>query len=383
MGSGAWYTCWALFLVRSVGLTPAQVGVGLMLAGCTGLLAATPLGYLADRVGPRTVLVALMALAALAFASYTLVSGFAAFVAVACLTEASVRGAGGVRSALVLGLAGPQQRLTAMASLRVTSHVGFALGSIAGALVLTLDARPAYLAMVALNATSYAVYAAIVAGVPHVAGTPAGTGGPHLGVLADPPYVMLAGLAGVLSLCWGMLSSGLPLWVAGHTQAPPGVCGVIVLISSLGIAALQVRVTRGIGSPVVAARAAIGAAVALAAACALIAVTAGRGGALAVTLLIVAGLLHLAGELLFVAASWGLSIPLLPAGAAGEYSGVFTAGEAAAQMAAPVIMTTFVVGLGPPGWLLLGGLFLLAASPTPTITRWALRTRTAAPSPSG
>jgi hypothetical protein len=84
-----------------------------------------------------------------------------------------------------------------------------------------------------------------------------------------------------------------------------------------------------------------------------------------------------------VAASWGLSIPLMPAGAAGEYAGVFTTGEAAAQMAAPVIMTTFVVGLGPPGWLLLGGLFLLAASPTPPITRWALRTRVAASSSSG
>ena len=66
----------------------------------------------------------------------------------------------------------------------------------------------------------------------------------------------------------------------------------------------------------------------------------------------------------------------MPAAAAGEYAGVFTSGEAAAQTASPVIMTT-VVALGPAGWLLLGGLFLLAASPAPALTRWALRTRPA------
>ena len=26
LGNGAWYTCWALFLTRSVGLSPARVG---------------------------------------------------------------------------------------------------------------------------------------------------------------------------------------------------------------------------------------------------------------------------------------------------------------------------------------------------------------------
>jgi hypothetical protein len=376
-GSGAWYTCWALFLVRSVGLTPAQVGIGLMVAGCVGVLAAIPLGRLADRVGPRTVLVVLTGTAALAYGSYTLVTGFAGFVVVACIAEAAVRGGGGVRAALVLGLVGPAGRMAAVASLRVTHHVGFAVGSLGGAVVLTLDTRAAYLAMIALNALTYAVNAAVVAGVPRVPGRPRAGGSPSLGVLADRPYVLLAALTGVLSLCWAMLSSGLPLWVAERTTAPPGVCGVIVLVSSLGIVAFQVRVSQGIGSPPTAARAAIASAVALAGACALIAATDGRGGVLAVSLLLVAGLLHLAGELLFMAASWGLSIPLMPTGAAGEYAGVFTAGQVAAQMAAPALMTTVVVGLGPPGWLLLGAVFLAAAGPTPAITGWALRTRPA------
>jgi hypothetical protein len=327
-------------------------------------------------LGPRAVAVTLNLVAAAAFASYVLVGSFAAFLAVACVTETSVRGSGGVRSALVLGLAGPEGRLDAMASLRATSHMGYALGAIAGAAVLALDARPAYLALVLFNAATFVAYAALLAGVPRVPPVPAEST-PRLAVLADRPYVALAGLAGVLSLCWGMLSTGLPLWVAGHTRVSPAFCGAVVLVGSLGIAALQVRVTRGITSPAAAARGAQLSACALAGACALIALTSGRGGLAAILLLSAAALLHLTGELLFVASSWGLSIPLMPPGAAGEYSGVFTAGEAAAQTASPVIMTTLVVGLGPAGWLALGAAFLLAASPAPRVTRWALRTRAA------
>ena len=54
---------------------------------------------------------------------------------------------------------------------------------------------------------------------------------------------------GVLALCWAVLSSGLPLWVTLHTHAPRSISAVVVLISSAGIAAFQVRVSRGITAP--------------------------------------------------------------------------------------------------------------------------------------
>lgn len=92
-------------------------------------------------------------------------------------------------------------------------------------------------------------------------------------------------------------------------------------------------------------------------------------------LLLVAGALHVAGELLFVAASWGLSIPLMPPDAPGEYQGVVATGEATALMAAPALMTTLVAGWGQPGWLVLAAVFLLPAAAAIPVTRWAIRTR--------
>src|SRR5215213_7435623 len=89
VGNGAWYTSWALFLTRSVGLSTAQVGIGMTIAGVVALLAATPLGWFADRLGAREVFAALLLVQGGAALAYLAVGGVAAFVAIACLAEAA------------------------------------------------------------------------------------------------------------------------------------------------------------------------------------------------------------------------------------------------------------------------------------------------------
>jgi len=180
---------------------------------------------------------------------------------------------------------------------------------------------------------------------------------------------------GVLALCWAMLSSGLPLWVTLHTHAPRAISAVVVLISSVGIAAFQVRVSRGITEPRAAATGTLLSGCALAASCLLFALTAGGDGVVVVAVMVAAAGLHLAGELLFVASSWGLSVPLMPPDAPGEYQGVFATGEAVALMAAPALMTTLIAGWGQPGWLVLAAIFLFPGAAAIPVTRWALRTR--------
>ena len=372
VGNGAWYTSWALFLTRSVGLSPAQVGLGMTVAGVVGLLSATPIGWTADRLGAREVFAVLLFVQAAASLAYLTVGGLAAFVATACVAEAA-RSGNGARNALVLGLTlCEEDRLAALGALRSISHFGWAIGAVAGAVIIGVDSRTGYVALLLLNATSYLVYAGLVTSVPRVATTPARRG---LRVVHDRPYVTLAAVMGVLALCWAMMSSGLPLWIALHTDAPRSLSAVIVVLNSLAIALLQVRVSRGIGSPAAAARGARLAGALLAASCLLFAVTAGWGGAGVIAVLLAAGIVHTAGELLFVAASWGLSVPLMPADAAGEYQGVFATGEATALMLAPALMTTLVAGWGQPGWLVLGAIFLAPAAAAVPVTRWALRSK--------
>jgi hypothetical protein len=207
--------------------------------------------------------------------AYLAVHGFAVFLAAVCTTTAMSQASGGVRGALVLGLT--EDKMGAMASLRVANHVGVALGAVLAGAVIAVGTRGAYAALVLLNAATFVGYAALVASVPRVAPVPRREG-PALTVLRDRPYMTLAAMTGVLSLCWGMLSSGVPLWIVRHTHASPSLGAAIVIINSVFIAAFQVRVARGIETPLRAARGAFAAGALLAGSCVLFALTAGLGG---------------------------------------------------------------------------------------------------------
>ena len=381
VGNGGWYASWALFVTRVLDVPVAQAGVALTIAGIAGMAAAAPLGHLADRLGPREVMVALSLVRALTMGGFLLADGIVGLTLAASLMSAAQQGMVGVKTALVAGLARPDERLGALASLRVLSHAGDAVGAAAGALVIQLDTPDAYSALIAANAASFLAYARAAARLPRVPATPGTTDGPRMPALRDGPYVALAAICGVLTLCWAMVSTALPLWVAGHTEAPRATSGVIVVISSIAIAALQVRATRAADRPSAAARVAVLSGAALAAACVLFAAASGPAAHTAAVLLLAGGVAHIAGELLFVAASWGLSVPLMPEGRAGQYQGVFATGEAAALTVAPLLMTTVVVGWGQAGWLALGALFVLATLPAPALTRRALRARAPAAAP--
>jgi hypothetical protein len=379
LGNGAWYASWALFLTRAVELSVAEAGVALTIAGVAGMAAATPVGRLADRLGPREVTVALSVVRAVVMGAFLLADGFLGVTLAAGVMAAAQHGASGARTALIAGLTPPEQQLDALASLRVLSHAGDAIGAAAGALVIQLDSGSAYAVLIAANALTFGVHAVAAARLPRVAPVPREARGAARSALRDANYVALAAICGVLTLCWAMMSTALPLWVAGHTEAPRVTSGVLVVVSSIAIAAFQVRCTRAAHSPAAAARVAIASGAALAGSCVLFAAASGPAAQLAALLLLAGGLAHVAGELFFVAASWGLSVPLMPTGRAGEYQGVFATGQAAALAVAPLLMTAVVVGWGQAGWLALGALFVVVTLPAPAITRRALRAGAARP----
>jgi predicted MFS family arabinose efflux permease len=165
VGNGAWYTSWAVFLTRSVGLSPAEVGLGMTLAGGVGILTATPLGHLADRLGPREVFGALQVARAAACLMYLAVDGPVAFAFVACLGGAA-GASGGARNAFVCGLTTEAERMEVLGAIRSLNHLGWAAGAAVGALIIGIDSRPAYVGLLALDAATFLAYAAAIAGCP-------------------------------------------------------------------------------------------------------------------------------------------------------------------------------------------------------------------------
>ncbi len=377
VGSGLWFTIWALYLTQRIGLSGAQAGVALSIAGAVGFCSPAPLGRLADRRGPREVYAALLAAEGLAVMGFLLCHSFAAVVGVAAATAAFDQGKTGVRAALVSQLAPTEGRVGALACLRSCAHAGDAAGAGLGALVIALGSGPAYGAAIVFNGVSYLAYAVTLRWVPHVPPCARSTKGPRLGAFRDLPYTSLAAICGVLTLCWGLLSAGLPLWIATRTRAPHALAGVVILISSIAIASMQVRFSRGADTPGTASVFALRSGLSLAACCVLFALAAGPDSLLATALLLAGAAAHVLGELWFVGAAWGLSVPLMAPDRPGEYQGVFATGEALAIMLSPALMTGAVIPAGIIGWLVLGLAFATAGAAAGPATRWAVRSRPA------
>lgn len=375
VGSGLWFTVWALYLTHEARLNLSEAGIAMTIAGLMGFIAPVPLGMLADRRGTRGVYRALLMVEAVACLGFIVCTSFWPVTLVASTVAICAQGSSGISDALATQLAGEQDQIDVLARLRACSHAGQAVGAAFGAAVIAADARAGYVAAIVLNAGSFLLFCVDLGRVPSVPAGPRGLTRPRLGALSDLPFTCLAGICGVLCLCWGLMASGFPLWIADDTKAPHVLSGAIVFAGTVAIALGQTGFSRGYNTPAAAAGAAIRSGVALAACCLLLAVAAGPAGLPATGLLLCAGAAHILGELWFVAASRGFSVPLMDARRAAEYQSVFAAGEALAIMLAPALLTTLVIPHRTAGWCGLAALFILAALAAKPATRWATTAR--------
>lgn len=379
VGDGAFYVTSALYFTHVVGLGPARVGLGLTVAWAVGSLAGVPLGRLADRRGARGTAVLLALATGVAVASFLVVRGFWPFVAAAVVYATAQSGLAAARQALLAGLVSAGERTGLLAHLQSTLNAGLAVGAGLGGLALHVGTRGAYLGVFALDAMSFLVCAGVLLRLPSVApGAPvASVKGNGLVVLRDRPYVVLTALNAVLMLRMPLLSLGLPLWIAERTQAPTGLVSALFVLNTGVVMAFQVRMARGvsgIGSAVGAVRRS---GWVMLAACAVFAVSAGASPWVAVGALVVGAGLQVVAEMGQSAGSWQLSFDLAPADRVGEYQGFFGTGVTVARTAGPLVLTALLVEWGTPGWLLLGGVTLVASYAMGPVARWASVPRTA------
>lgn len=373
IGKGAWYTCWALFYLRSIGLTPEQFGIGITAAGVVGMLAGMPFGYLADRLGPREVLFGLTVLRSVVVVSLAFVHSFWPVMLVTAAVVMVDRAAPGIRIAVVSGLSSGPDRMKAISNSHVMKEAGAVIGSLIGGVILFFDTRPAYLAMVLLCGVTNLVFAVLLMRVPHVESLREQKVTRKVLVLRDRPFLVLTALSGVLALNWGLYDSGLPVWLTTHTHAPPWTMGALMVFNGVVIVMLLNRVTNAASTVPSAGRLGITAGIALAASCVVYATTNGGTGTVVIVLLFAAVAVHTLGELFVLGSGYGLSVGMTKQDAHGEYQAMYGLGEGTAIMLAPGLLTALLGGWGVAGWVLLGGLFLVTGAGLPLTARWSAR----------
>nr|CEL18181.1 putative membrane protein [Kibdelosporangium sp. MJ126-NF4]CTQ90589.1 putative membrane protein [Kibdelosporangium sp. MJ126-NF4] len=361
-----------LYFHKIIGLTLAEVGLGLTLAGLCGLCGNLPLGRLADRWGPRSLLVALTLVQAVAVAGYLVVDSFAAFLVTACCVAICQHGSRGVQQALVASVVPSDERVHTRARLQVMANVGVSAGGGGAAVALTIGTPAAYQALVAGAATVTVVAGLTLARLKPGTARPA-VRKPTRGweVLRDRRYVVVALLCAVQDLHMGILQIGVPLWIVERSSAPSGLVGVLVVINTVCVVLFQVRASRGTDDTSRAAVSLRRSGLLLACACLLYASAAAGGAIIAIVLFTTGALAHAAGELLHSAGQWGLSFTLAPDHAQGQYQGLFTTGTSLAVVLAPLVLTTILMDWGTTGWLVIGAAFVASGFAVPPVVRGA------------
>src|SRR4051812_23104184 len=129
-GTGFYIAISAIFLTRSAGLTPSQVGVALAVAGLVAFAGSVPVSRLGDRYGHRSVLFALHVLRAGAFAGLVAIHQLAVTLAMLSLIALADQAAASMIQAIAGALVPKRERVALMARLRTVTNIGITLGTV-------------------------------------------------------------------------------------------------------------------------------------------------------------------------------------------------------------------------------------------------------------
>ncbi|MGW6267748.1 MFS transporter [Streptomyces sp. NPDC055060] len=371
VGTGAFLAVSVPFITRSVHLSVGELSLGLTLSAAIALATAVPIGVLADRIGPKKVLVGVSLWRCACFVLYPFVQNLWQFLTVVCLLGLVDKAAAPMEQALVGQVTAIDDRVRVVAVLRSLRNVGFTVGALLGGVGLLIDTRAGYGAILLLNAASFAVLALLAHRLP-VLSKPAKSLRRRFSVdaLRDKPFLSFTGINAILTMHMTLLSIGVPLWIVEHTKVPAAVISPLVAVNTVLAVTLQVRASRGTETIAGSARALVRAGVSLAVCCLLLVAAPKPPVVMAVGVLLLAMVALTAGELFQSAGGWGGSYLLAAPGQEGVYLSVFWLGVAVQQIAAPLVVG-LVITAGSTGWAVLAALFALCGLAAPAIGRWA------------
>ncbi|MFC4786357.1 MFS transporter [Nocardioides sp. MAHUQ-72] len=379
LSTGLFFSVSALYFIRVIGLPATTVGLGLTVAGAVGVAASYLGGHAADRVGADRLQLVANAVQAAALLAYVFAGSAVTFTAVACVAVGARALQGTAKATLqACWFTGPE-RVEVRARLRVVTNVSIGAGTCLAAVALLLDTAAAYrttmVGTAALTAVATLPLAGLRSRVPGLAERLTvrrdadGARVRGRSPLRDRTYLASVGLNSVIAMQFGIQTVGVPLWIAGSTDAPTVMVSVLMVVNTVFVAIFQVRASRGTHDIRYAGRTVRRGSLLLAAGCLLYGAAGHTGLVGAVALLVLAELLGSWAEVWCEAGGWGLAFELADPASAGAYQGLSQTGYALGGMAAPVVVTATAVDHGLPGWALLAGVFAAAGVAVAALAR--------------
>ncbi len=367
LGEGTFMTGSAVFFTQIVGLSAAQVGLGLTVAGLAAFVAAWPMGKLVDRFGPKRMWAVSATGQAAMFTLWPFIDGFGGYVAMAVVMEVVGSLGGAAHGAYTIDVLPPGERVRSRAFMYSALNLGFTLGSLVGGIALAFDSDGVLRLVPWFTSLVFLVNAAAILRLPnasHDDRTPqqrqAKPPGP--GPLRNVGWMLTTFFLGVLWTNQVLLHLVIPLWLVQETDAPRVLLAFLFGTNTVMCIVLPMAAARGVRDVTTALRAIRVSTVFFVVSCLITLYTHDTVGWVTIALVWLGHVTVTGAELYLSAASWSFEAELMDVRRRGEYQGASELSGTLGRVWAPALYTFLALSWGALGWLAIAAIVVVAAA---------------------
>jgi MFS family permease len=217
--------------------------------GAVGLVATPLAGRLVDHIGPRTTLMASLALLAAGFGGFPYVHHPWQAFGLAALAGTGNGGFAPSHSSLLAALTSREQRNVAFALQRATDNLGFGAGALVGGLIATTSVPSSFTLLFLLDAGTFLAFAAVLSFVPRGEAIPAAAraAGRYSAVLRDRTFVwLLLVIAVLVTAAYAQISTILPPYAKEHAAVTETGIGIVFFVNTVLIVVAQLPLAKAL-----------------------------------------------------------------------------------------------------------------------------------------
>lgn len=366
VGEGTFMAGSAVFFTQVVGLSAAQVGLGLTFAGIAAFIAAYPAGKIADRIGPKRAWAISAAGQGAMFTAWPFIDSFAGYVAMAVVMDAIGSLGGAAHGAYTIDVLPPGERVKSRAYMYSALNVGFTLGSLMGGIALAFESLTVMQLLPLFTAVAFMVNAFFITRLPKAPHDLKTTEErkvrvPGPGPLKNPGWMLGTFFLGTLWTNQVILNLVIPLWLVEKTDAPWVVLAFLFGTNTVMCIFLPMAAARGIKDNATALRAIRISTVFFIVSSVITLSTHETVGMVTIVLFFLGHITLTGAELYLSAASWTFEAELMDPRRRGEYQGAAELSGTLGRVWAPAAFTFLAMNWGATGWLVIAGIITVAA----------------------
>ncbi len=377
-GEGAFLAGSAVFFTQAVGLSGAQIGLGLTLAGVAAFIAAYPMGKIADRVGPKKAWAISAAGQGATYAVWPFIDNFTGYLAMAIVMEVIGSLGGAAHGAYTVDVLPPTERVKSRAYMYSALNIGFTLGALLCGIVLAFESVSLLHIIPIFSTVAFLTNAYFIARLPkasHDLKTAAERREkvPGPSPLANVGWLATSFFGGVMWTNQVLLHLVIPLWLVQRTDAPWVIVAFLFGTNTVMCIVLPMAAARGIKDNTTALRAVRISALFFIITCGITLATHETVGTLTIVLFFVGHVTLTGGELFLSASSWTFEAELMDPRRRGEYQGAAELAGTLGRVWAPAAYTFLALSWGAAGWVVIAGIVTVAAAGMHPAVRLARR----------